>query len=92
MKNKLNKFKFELLVIAVLFSGCMVVLAQTIKDVNSSLGNAEAMNHNLNEPNATSPARNNFQNYERNHSSAIETEHPDADLANSYNRSKYEKK
>ena len=84
----MKKIKISAIIILSLI--CIVALAQAIKqDVNSSIGNGKAMQHNLNEPNATNPANHNNQKYER--EGVIETNnHPDKNLSNSYDRTSYE--
>ncbi len=84
--------KIRLIAILVLSTAALYVFAQTVADVNSSVGNGDAMKTNLNEPNATSPARNNIYNYEKDGIVRDMNIHPDNDLANSYNRSSYEDK
>jgi hypothetical protein len=91
MKNTIRYFKLELVVIAILFLNCVFAIAQTVVgDVNSSLGNAKLMQHNMNEPHVINPAKNNNQKYEKGEVK-IETEHPDKNLSNQYNRSHYSK-
>jgi hypothetical protein len=90
MKGIYKNFKVKLLV-AVLFLGCMYAFAQMKKDVNSSVGNADMMHHNLNFPNAINPAMYNDQKYERKNSPPIETKHPDIDWANKYSRGNMKK-
>ena len=77
-------------IIIVLTLGCIVAVAQAIKqDINSSLGNGEAMEYNLNEPNAVNPAKDNIQKHEIR--GEIEKNiHPKTDLANDYNRNSLE--
>jgi hypothetical protein len=70
----------------------LVALAEKVVDINSSVGNGNAMKTNLNEPNCTSPARFNIQGYERDGIVKNMNNHPDEDLANHYNRTLYEGK
>ncbi len=95
MKN----LKYKILV-AVLVLGCIITIAQTGKEekapaakaemtgkeINSSIGNAELMRENLNEPNAVSPAMNNLHQIEVNGITQGKNIHPKEDLSNKYNR------
>ena len=84
--------KFKVISIAILSSICIVVLAQTVSDVNSSVGNGDAMKCNLNEPNAINPAMDNIQGYERKGGKLEKCEQPEKDMANKYNRSYFQEK
>jgi hypothetical protein len=84
--------KIKIIALVVLSSVALIAFAQAIKDVNSSVGNGDAMKTNLNEPNATSPARYNIQNHEVDGVVRDMNNHPEKDLANSYNRFLYEEK
>jgi hypothetical protein len=90
MKNKLKFLKAELALSILLFFSCLVVFAQTAShDVNSSIGNGDAMKYNMNEPNAVNPATDNCQNYERPDWNGIETDHPEKSLSNDFNSDHY---
>ena len=83
--------KLRLSAVVILSFACIVALAQAIRDVNSSVGNGKAMEHNLNEPNAINPARDNIQKYEKD--GIIEkNKHPEKSLSNSYNTKLFEEK
>ena len=85
--------KVKLIIILVFCIGGFIAIAQAVKqDINSSIGNGKAMENNLNEPNATSPATQNIQNYEKDGTVLEMNNHPENDLGNSYNRSTYEGK
>ncbi len=86
----MKKIKAGFLII--LTCAALVVLADKVVDVNSSVGNGDAMKTNLNEPNCTSPARFNIQSYERDGVVRDMNNHPDEDLANHYSRSHFEEK
>lgn len=76
----------------VLLIGAATVIADSVHQAGERNGNGDAMKVNLNEPNATNPARNNCQRYEKVNDSRmlpIETSHPEKTLSNSYNRSNY---
>ena len=95
MKN----LKYKILV-AVLVLGCIITIAQTgkekkalpekaevtVKENSSSIGNAELMRENLNEPNAVTPAMNNLHKIEVNGIVQGKNIHPKEDLSNKYNR------
>ena len=70
----------------------LVVVAEKVADINSSVGNGNAMKCNLNEPNCTSPARFNTQGYERDGIVRDMNNHPEEDLGNHYNRTNYQEK
>lgn len=84
-----RKNKIKLLFAAAFLSVCFIAIAQTA-DLDSSIGNAKRMSHNMNEPNAVNPAKDNIQDHERNNSSRIVSQNPIEDLGNNYNRSKYQ--
>jgi hypothetical protein len=88
-KSQMKKIKAA--VIILLSSAALVAFAQAVKDVNSSVGNGAMMKENLNFPNATIPARFNIQGYERDGRVQDMNNHPDKDLANSFNRAYYQK-
>lgn len=83
MKNLKYKIIFSILIV-----GSAVALAQTVAEnkQNPSAVNSMLMEENLNFPNATSPARNNIQMYEKDGVMLGKNIHPETDLANSYNR------
>lgn len=78
----------------VLLSGIsLFVFAQAVhEDLNSSVGNGDAMKYNLNEPNAVNPAKDNSQNFERKGGEIERNNHPENDWSNDYNRIRLEAK
>jgi uracil DNA glycosylase len=85
MKNLKYKILFSALII-----GSAVTLAQTVAEhlQNPSSTNAMMMEENLNFPNATNPARNNIQMYEKDGVMLGANIHTETDLANSYHRNR----
>ena len=88
MKNTIKYFKLELSVISLLFLSCIFVLAQTVGDINSSVGNARLMQHNMNEPHIINPAKDNNQRYEK-YDQRIKNEHPEKNLSNHYTTKRF---
>ena len=85
--------KLKLLIILAISLGCIVAIAQAIKqDINSSIGNGNAMKNNLNFPNAVNPAMDNIQKYEKDGVVLDMNNHPEMNLSNNYNRSTYKGK
>ena len=85
--------KLKLLIILSFSLGCIVAIAQAINnDINSSVGNGNAMKNNLNVPNAVNPSMDNIQSYEKDGVVLEMNNHPETDLSNNYNRSTYEGK
>jgi hypothetical protein len=54
-------------------------------------GNAEAMRRNLNYPNATNPANNNNQKYDKG-TGRVESTHPDDNMGSHYTNKNYQEK
>ncbi len=85
--------KLKHLILLTFSLGCIFAIAQAIKqDINSSVGNGDAMKNNLNVPNAVNPAKDNIQSYERDGVELDKNNHTKSDLSNSYNRNSYESK
>jgi len=90
-KMKFKKIKMSFFLVVSVVS--LAALAQAVKeDINSSVGNGAAMKYNLNEPNATSPASNNIQHYEKDGVVRDKNKHPETNLSNSYSRISYQEK
>lgn len=90
MINKDMK-KLKLSLILALTFGCIVAIGQAVKEnINSSIGNGNAMKTNLNEPNAINPAMDNIQSYEKDGVVMNKNNHPESDLSNKYNRKFFE--
>jgi hypothetical protein len=86
----MKKLKLPLVLLSF---GCLIVCGQAAKQEKStSNGNGQAMEQNLNFPNAVNPAKNNNQSHEKvknNVSQKIKTDHPKKNLGNTYNKSSY---
>jgi hypothetical protein len=81
MKN----LKYKILAAAFVL-GCVITIAQTGKEASPTVGNADLMRQNLNEPNAVNPCMDNIQGYEKDGVMLKSNVHPKEDLANKYNR------
>ena len=83
--------KLKVSIIIALSLGAIVAIAQAVKlDVNSSVGNGNAMKNNLNVPNSVNPAMDNIQKYEKAGVVSDMNKHPETDLSNNYNRNCFE--
>lgn len=87
---KKSKLKLTLIILSLV---SIVAIGQALKeDMSSSVGNGDAMKHNLNEPYIINPAKDNLQGHEVDGLVKGRNTHPEKNLGSDYTRQSYEEK
>jgi hypothetical protein len=76
--------------LAIFLLTSLVVLAQTVVDVNSSVGNGNATKQNMNEPHVINPCKDNIQGHEVRGVVTKKNVHPETNLGSDYTRKSFE--